>query len=290
MPTRTSSGDYVARKQVSAYLHNLAQKKKAGPDAIEPFPPQLGLNTYKNSVNIVVAPQGNGKTTYATDEAATIAANDHLLGTKTIVFVVMRKAFDPAVEATADLLDSSALHGLGGSLRQYTWENFSEPFFDHLAAVRKYQELTRQAQEWKIRPEHIPEYIGGNPSALLQELGLHSFGPRVQTILILDDSGKNKLLRNEASALVNTLRICRELSLIVFILTHSFQDLTPSVKSNSTSVTLCGGLSDDRLQFIARQTNAGLSFRELSDLYRSALESGRFYLVINNKEGTIATA
>jgi hypothetical protein len=136
---------------------------------------------------------------------------------------------------------------------------------------------------------NVEEALEGDPSPLFSILHINDFSHSVFTILILEDTGKQKLLTRESSPLVNYLRTLRELSMTLFILTHSFGDLAPGVKSNVTQVVLCRGLSNERLGVIQRQTSSGLSYREFIQAYNYATTAGR-YLIVDNNNNTLKAA
>jgi hypothetical protein len=168
----------------------------------------------------VVAPQGNGKTTYATDETSTIALYNSEHGTQTNIFFVMRKGSDPAISAAMEALANMRMV----EAESHKWDAGLSFLDSYIEGVKKYYELLTNAREKGIATDNIMEHLeGGNPSALLQMLHIPNFGPPVSTILILEDTGRQKCFTNEASAIVNYLRILRELRLTVFILVIAFK-------------------------------------------------------------------
>jgi hypothetical protein len=193
----------------------------------------------------------------------------------------MRKDSDPAIAAAVEELRATRLV----SVEVRNWNEGLSFLDDYIEAVKKYYELLTQAQQRGIAVENIPEHIeGGNPRALFDILHIPTFGIPVSTILILEDTGRQKCFTNEASNIVNYLRILRELQLTVFILSHSFQDFAPGVKNNLTQVVLCRGVSNDRLAIIHRQTSSGLTWKEFRDAYRQMPSR---YMIVNNRNNSI---
>jgi hypothetical protein len=58
------------------------------------------INTYRNSVSVLVGSQGSGKTYYCLREAIAIS---HALPTLHLIITITRKSYDPTIESTREL-------------------------------------------------------------------------------------------------------------------------------------------------------------------------------------------
>jgi hypothetical protein len=58
------------------------------------------------------------------------------------------------------------------------------------------------------------------------------------------------------------IRILRELNIIVYILSHSYEDLPPAIKSNIAILVVCKGFNNSRLISIHNTANTGVDFQQ----------------------------
>jgi hypothetical protein len=246
------------------------------PDQIKRFSEETGIESFDNSLNIVIGSQGSGKTTYAANEVLAIVAT---VGINQLV-VVMRKQYDPKINSLSRVLEE---HGTPTII--LTWSpQLPEQLNSLLEAKRAYQNIIREAKAANIPESKIASRLEGDPTELLQILGLTNFTYEpLRTVIIFDDTGRNPLLRKEGM-ISNMIRIARELNIITFILTHAWNDLDISIRSNASLVILTPGLSRNRLVFIHNQTNTETDFSDFLDMYKT---NPKRYLIIDNQTGEI---
>jgi hypothetical protein len=245
-------------------------------DDVTHFSSGIGAISYDNSLTVIVGNQGAGKTTLACEDILSIALGPGA----NLVFLVLRKAYDKTIDATIRTLEDNGIQ-----VETSTWdepEKITEKLKKIIDAKRKYYDLLKHADSRGVSRCSIPDHLSGPDTELLARLNVSDYkADSLRSILLLDDTGKNALLK-EGSLLSNMVKILRELNFIVLILCHSWTDLAPSFKSNASIVVICKGFSPERLYQIYRTVNVNVDWRDFKELYENM---DARYLVCDSRSG-----
>jgi hypothetical protein len=235
------------------------------------------INTYRNSVSVLVGSQGSGKTYYCLREAIAIS---HALPTLHLIITITRKAFDPTVESTRGLADVPVLN--------LSYDDAEERLEQILDAKSAYNDIKREGVK-----RHIPnaELINhaNNVGAFMELLQISDFNrPWLDTIVILDDVGSAEILRHPASPFNNWFKLCRDVNCMFYLTIHGFNQISPSIRQNSKVIVLGRGLSHERLAVIHHQSNSHCDYKEFVQSYDIMdRDSSKHYLVIDADEGIL---
>jgi hypothetical protein len=230
------------------------------------------VHTYTNGLNITIAKQGGGKTFWMLRDA--IAASVALPETHLII-VATKKASDETVEAN--------IHAAACPILLVSYEGLIEALEVLLASKNTYNGLMRQAVDAGISIQQLPHEVD-DVDALFQALQIDDFSrPWLQTIVILDDVGSSRLLRNLDSFVNNRLKLARDDNIIWYLGVHSLNDLSPTIKANADIIAIGRGLTAERLNIIYRQLNSGLDEPEFNDIYRAMDNNGARFLTVDNR-------
>jgi hypothetical protein len=263
----------------SHMLQTLRSIQPTARDGTSVYKPIAELNTYENSVNIYIGPQGKRKTSAALIEsiALTIKPEVHL------IVVIMKKAYDPTVEAAKNVLIES------GTAQLVTIDY--ETAIDYIKQLVKmkavYNEFIRKAHSLGVTRDDIPNHVE-NLQVLYDTLYVTDFSRDwLQTMIIAEDSGDDKFLKNPF--INNCLKLCREQNITWHLTIHGFDQITPNIKQNAAVVSICKGLSDERLNIIYHRTNhGGMDRKQFLRMYNMMNQNDNAnYLVIDNINATV---
>jgi hypothetical protein len=242
--------------------------------SVRPIAPDIHSPT--NGLNVIIGRPGTGKTFYMMSEAIAIS---HALPECHLIICATKKSFDETVIATKD--------GAACPVLLVSYDELVEILQILLAAKGLYNQLMREAVERGIRQDRLADYVE-DIDALFTALHITDFSRFwLETVIILDDVGSSRLLRNLDSFLNNRLKLTRDDGCIWFLGCHSLNDLSPAVKSNADVVAVGKGLTPERLDIIFRQLNVGVDAREFAAIYYALEQNGARFLTVDNRAQTL---
>ena len=259
-------------------LEDLANQRSvinpADRHAVRPIAPDIHSPT--NVLNVIIGRPGCGKTFYAMSEAIAIS---QALPECHLIIVATKKSFDETVLATKDGADCPVL--------LVSYDELVEILQILLAAKGLYNQIMREAVDAGIAQKQIAHQVD-DVEALFQALHITDFSRLwLETVIILDDVGSSRLLRNLDSFINNRLKLTRDDNVIWFLGVHSLNDLSPTVKSNADVVAIGRGLTPERLDIIFRQLNVGVDAKEFAQIYYNLEKNGARFLTCDNRAQSI---
>ena len=212
------------------------------------------INVRLNSVNVIVAKQGFGKTVVALEEIIKLSRikNDiekfHLL-----VYVTKN----------GDENDNSwqLLKGMIEIPYITVSEENVEGYVKELISAKNLY--------YKVRRENLIDKIDdGQKQDMLDFLHIDSFDNEfLHTIVLFDDISNSKLFRDGATYFSQLIRRCRHVNMSFFLLIQNWRGLIPSVKNEITTLFIFPSFSVRQIQYIYSQSASNLSSKEFSNMY-----------------------
>jgi hypothetical protein len=233
-------------------------------------------NIYRNSVNVKLAKQGQGKTFSAMNEA--IAAS--YIPTAHLILVVIKKAWDPSIESVKHLAQVPVV--------TLPYDQFLEYMRRLKFCKERYNEFHRLAEESNIPVRDIPQHVD-NVQELYDILLVDDFTrPWLDTFVIIDDVGNDSIIKNDSGELNQDLRLCRDLNFTYWLCIHSLKQLTPAVRANTATFGIFKGMSHKQLESIFQQLNTTFTWDEFRDLYDTMnRDPKRRQLIVDNQDQDI---
>jgi hypothetical protein len=208
-------------------------------------------------VTVFVGKQGGRKTFGALNEAVSLSLHP----TVHLIVVIMKKEYDPTVEAAKSMLAQKG----STYLLQLPYDYAAEYLKRLLQMKSKYNEFIRKAHELGVQRQDISQHID-NVTELFDALFIRDFSRDwLETLIVADDVGNDRFLRDPF--IVDCLKLCREHNFTWYINIHSFTQISPSIKQNLAVVCICKGLSRERLNIIYHQTNHNIDRQQFLEMY-----------------------
>jgi hypothetical protein len=217
-----------------------------------------GVNSYTNSINVLIGGQGSGKTFTALNEAIGIA--EQMPEVHEIV-VFVKKQYDETIEGVRHLSPVPII-----TIPYSEAEDFVNELIRAKDLYRRIRRACFDVEEQGVNPEEQETITADELDNMLSILGVEDISRKwLQTIIILDGTGGSNLFNKESSAFNNWLRLSRDVNMIWFLALHSITQLPASIRSNAAVVYASKTLSSERLAIIHSQTNSGICWEDFNN-------------------------
>jgi hypothetical protein len=227
------------------------------------------INTYTNSINILVGKQGLGKSYTALREIIKISYVD----TTTHLLLVINKS-GSSNDATFNVLQKC----------------FRIPFvflkYDdaeiYVRNLLKYKDLYN-----KIKNEHLENLIEDDQiKELFEVLYINSFNiPFLSTIIYFEDCANNKLFKKPSMYFPQLIATCRHNGLTFFFATQFWKGVPTELKSNATTIYIFRDFSRQQFLYILQQTPLKYEVRKICETYQKLKNHDK--MIVDTIKGVI---
>lgn len=242
----------VDNEMMEAYKRN---EGKIQSESIRPI--SNGIHAWYNSLNILVGPQGCGKTHVMVRDVIQMSrlqdGNFHL-----IVYISKNGNInDSTFEAQQELIQLPI----------------------HVVSDANAEKYLKELDLWK---ELYDKRVDNKK--MFEFLHVDRFGKPLNTIILCEDFVKSKLLKS--SYFTNYITQLRHKHAIVYVNVQFFKSIPTEYKQNCTSFFIFSGFSRQKMQYIYQQVPMPLEFDEL--WYRYSRQKNHDFIVINTRINSIS--
>jgi hypothetical protein len=233
------------------------------------------LNTYFNSINVLVGRQGSGKTFSVIGEAIKISYADPY----NHMFVYITKHGQQTSDATFEALRCLMSKDVPVV---FTTEEEAEEWVGTLIDYKdKYNEIKANHLENRIRPEQADE--------IKRILMIHDFNrPFLHTILFFEDSSNSPLFKKPTMFFPQLIAKCRHVGCSFFFAVQFWKSLPTELKANVTTIYIFPSFSKQQLHYILYQIPVSEPFERIYEAYQQLAQHQK--LVVDTITGIISIA
>jgi hemoglobin-like flavoprotein len=239
-------------------------------EAVQKIHPEL--NTYFNSINVLVGRQGSGKTFSVVKEASKISYADPYAH----MFVYITK-------------DGSESDATFGALRHlinipvvFTKQEEAEGWIDNLLAYKDlYNEIKAKHAENRLPPDQVND--------IKRILMIHDFTkPFLHTIIFFEDTSNSPLFKKATMFFPQLIAKCRHVGCSFFFAVQFWRSLPTELKANITTLYIFPSYSKQQLHYILSQIPVGETFERIYHEYQRLAQHQK--LVVDTINGDIQIA
>jgi hypothetical protein len=196
------------------------------------------VNTYRNSINILVGKQGSGKTYSALREIIKISYVDP---TSHLLLVINNSGVSN--DATFNVLEPCFRI-------PYKFIKYDDAE-DYVRNLILYKDLYN-----KIKTNHLEnEIVDEQVRELFEVLHLNSLNlPFLNTIIYFEDCANNKLFKKSTMYFPQIVATCRHNGLTLFFSTQFWKGVPTELKANATTIYVFRDFSKQQINYILQQT------------------------------------
>lgn len=225
-------------------------------------------NTPLNSVNLLVGPQGSGKTFLAIKEIIKISEN--LPEAHMMLYINKRGMI-------TDEMFKKYEHMIDMPIMCVAWKNIEEA----LETLYDYKSMYNDIIEYGLENEVTEEMM----QELAENLCVTDFTRRsLQTILYFEDVAKSPILKKEI--VTSTLSECRHYNVTCFLLVQYWKSMDTIIKDNAKVVYYFAGYSKRTTQYFLSQVPVERDSKELIIDYNRLPPTGLMRVDVMNRVAT----
>jgi hypothetical protein len=227
------------------------------------------VNTYRNSINILVGKQGLGKSYTALREIIKISFVD-----PTAHLLLIINSSGSSNDATFNVLQSC----FRLPIVFVKYDDAEEYVKNMLKYKDLYNRIKKENLENLIEDDQIKE--------LFEVLNINSLNsPFLNTIVYFEDCANNRLFSKSTMYFPHLIATCRHNGLTFFFATQFWKGVPTELKSNATTIYIFRDFSRQQLTYILQQTPLKYEFKKIYDTYHKLQNHDK--LIVDTHASTI---